>query len=513
VTRRLLALLAVEPVLIWFLLALPWTHRLVRWYPDSEAGKELPVVAVGPMFWVHLAYSNVVLLVATVMLLVTAARLARVYRVRAATLVLSALLPWAANLLHNFEVGPFRPVDFTPVAFVLTGGVLVLGLYQPRPGGLSSVAWTQVVRTVGLGILLVDGYSRVTDANPAAQRLLGRSDADVFGVRLDDLLTELRASGRIRNLEITREPLLDAADSPEGELVTLRDVSESLEEREHLEQQLAERTRVATALADSLRPARLPHVPGVELASRYRPAGDGDEIGGDFFDVFPLDEGRWGVVLGDVSGKGSHAASLTALIRYTLRAYATVHADRGDGPALVLERLNEALLHSLPEERFCTLVFAVAEVHDHRVHLRLCLAGHHPGLLRRTDGRALPVGVPGTVLGLVENVDLADAEVVLEPGDLLCLFTDGVLDARRGDELFGAERATAVVARSQGPRCAVAGLADAVQAFQRGPLPDDLAILALGCEVSPDRALASSAPPCAAHPAHSGAPRPGSSPG
>lgn len=519
VTRRLLALLAVEPVLVWLLLALPFTHDLVRWYPESEAGKELPVAAVGPMFWVHLAYSNAVLVLATGMLLATAVRLARAYRVRALNLVGSALLPWAANLLHNFEVGVFRPVDFTPVAFVLTGGVLVLGLYQPRPRGLSSVAWHQVVRTVGLGILLVDGYSRVTDANPAAQRLVGRTDHELFGLRLDDLLGELRASGVIRNLEITREPLLDAADSPEGELVTLRDVSDSTEHLEHLEQQLAERTRVATALADSLRPARLPHVPGVELASSYRPAGDGEEIGGDFFDVFPLEEGRWGIVLGDVSGKGSHAAALTALIRYTLRAYATVHAERSDGPARVLERLNEALLETLPEERFCTLVFAVAELHDGSVRLRLCLAGHHPGLLRRTDGRTLPVGVPGTALGLLDEVDLTDAEVLLEPGDLLCLFTDGVLEARRGAEMFGAERAAEVVAGSQGPRCAVAGLADSVRAFQRGPLPDDVAILAVGCQanpagpVSPARAPASSARPSAARPAHSGARSPGSSPG
>ncbi|HJR38403.1 MAG TPA: histidine kinase N-terminal 7TM domain-containing protein, partial [Nocardioidaceae bacterium] len=127
VTRRLLLLLAIEPVVVWILLAVPATHDLLRFYPASATGDEIPVVGTGPLFWVHLAYSNVLVLGATGLFVLSMARLARVYRVSAAVLVSAALLPWVANLLHNFGIGPFAEMDLTPFAFIVTGGVLVWG--------------------------------------------------------------------------------------------------------------------------------------------------------------------------------------------------------------------------------------------------------------------------------------------------------------------------------------------------------------------------------------------------
>src|SRR5262249_59724400 len=112
---------------------------------------------------------------------------------------------------------------------------------------------------------------------------------------------------------------------------------------------------IAGTLQRSLLPPSLPEIPGVAVAARFRPAGAGDEVGGDFYDIFEMGRGRWGIVVGDVCGKGAAAATVTALARYTLRATA-IH---GHDPKEILGVLNEALLRHGPDQRFCTVAFAV----------------------------------------------------------------------------------------------------------------------------------------------------------
>lgn len=131
-SRRLLLALAVEPVLVMAALLTPATHDLVRSYPPSVAAGEVPVVETGALFWVHFAYVNAVLLLATVVFVGSVARVSRLYRRTAMVLVAAALLPWTANVLHNFAVGPFARVDLTPFAFVVTGAVLYWGLFRQR---------------------------------------------------------------------------------------------------------------------------------------------------------------------------------------------------------------------------------------------------------------------------------------------------------------------------------------------------------------------------------------------
>src|SRR4051794_5095274 len=129
VTRPLLGALTVEPVACLVVLFVPATHDLVRFYPPGAAAEDLPVVGSGPLFWVNLVYSNVLLVVATGLFVVTMVRLSRTYRRMAGVLVAAALLPWVANLLYNFEVGWFARLDLTPFAFTVTGAVLVWGLF------------------------------------------------------------------------------------------------------------------------------------------------------------------------------------------------------------------------------------------------------------------------------------------------------------------------------------------------------------------------------------------------
>ena len=500
VTRTRVALLAVEPVVVLVALAVPATHDLVRSYPQVVAAGELPVVRVGPVFWVHFVYSNALLVVGTALFVTAMARLARAYWRLAAVLLVAAALPWAANLLHNFGVGPFARLDLTPSAFTITGAVLVWGLHQERLVNLSPVARSVIVDSMADPVIVLDVYGRVLDVNPAAAHLLGGSPADLHAQPLTGLLprhpalagalrravtTEqvevaLPVDGRLRHFDARRQPLTDKRGRPAGELVVLRDITERKAAESQLRVVLAERSRVAAALQQSLVPAALARVPGLGMAARYEPAGDGREIGGDFYDVFALDDGRWAVVLGDVSGKGAEAASVTALIRYTLRALASA----GGAPSDVLLALNEALLRDSVDERYATLAYAVAEPHEGGWELTLCLAGHHPPLLRRADGCVEPVGRPGTALGLIDEPELSDTTVHLRDGELLCLFTDGLLEARRGRDFFGEHRAMGVLRQARAARLDQAAdlIAGAARGFAGGPLSDDLALLLLRAE-------------------------------
>ncbi|MBA2768490.1 MAG: SpoIIE family protein phosphatase, partial [Sporichthyaceae bacterium] len=363
VTRRRLAMLSLEPLLSILVLAVPATHDLIRSYPANVSEGEVPVARTGPLFWGHFAYSNLLVLVATGLFVAAMARLARVYVRLATVLLAAALLPWAANLLHNFEVGPFTKLDLTPSAFTVTGGVLVWGLYRQRLVNLQPIARSLIVETMADAVLVVDAYGRVVDANPAAAVALGRSAADLVGHPLEDLLPDhhrtelaLTVAGEVRYFDSRRQPLKDRRGRTAGEVLVLRDVTDAKTADARLRHVLAERSRVADALQQSLVPAALPEVKGLTLAARYAPAGDGREIGGDFYDVFPVEQGRWAVVLGDVSGKGAEAAAMTALIRYTLRALAV----DGRSPEAVLRALNDVLLRESVDERYATLAYAQA---------------------------------------------------------------------------------------------------------------------------------------------------------
>ncbi len=501
VTRRLLGLLAIEPVVVMAILFVPATHDLVRFYPPDADGMDLPVVGTGPVFWMHLAYSNLMILVATGLFVVSMVRLSGTYRRMALVLVAAALLPWIFNLLHNFEVGWFATIDLTPFAFILTGAVLVWGLFRERLVRLSPLARGVIVENMSDAVFVLDAFGRVTDANPAGVEVLRTSRAQLVGLSLTDALAQASLDDKVlpvpsevrpvdpaheqihllnnaeqeRTFEVRREPLLDSRARAAGQLVILRDVTERVRSQETLAQLLGERSRVAAALQQSLVPGELPLMAGSEIMGRYEPAGDGHEIGGDFYDVFPLGDDVWGIVLGDVSGKGAEAATVTAMARYTLRALARPDHE----PSRTLRDLNDRVLAATDPERHCTMVYAMARPRAGRLEITLSLAGHHPPLVLRRTGVSEPVGELGTALGMLEQVELHDTHVVLEPGELICLFTDGMVEAMRDGDLFGPERVATILERLHGePLEEVAGeLVDAPRRFHGPELADDLALL------------------------------------
>ncbi len=235
-----------------------------------------------------------------------------------------------------------------------------------------------------------------------------------------------------------------------------------------------ERARVASELQRELKPPSLPATPGWEVATMYRPAGEVNEVGGDFYEAFLVDDG-WAVVLGDVSGRGAHAASLTAEARHTIRTAAMVSAD----PAAGL-RLLDLSLRTRRDAALCSVALLLLPADEgEETHSRLWLAGHPPPLLLR-GGAVEEVGEPGPMAGLGEGAGWPAQELTLREGEQLVLYTDGVIEARRPDgERFGIARLRRRLAGCPDPQTAVATVEAALDDFVPGEVEDDAAVVAV----------------------------------
>ena len=238
-----------------------------------------------------------------------------------------------------------------------------------------------------------------------------------------------------------------------------------------------ERDRIARTLQQSLLPPDLPDIPGVTVEARFRPAGEGIEMGGDFYDAFEVGDDAWAVTIGDVCGKGPDAAALTALVRYTLRAV-TMHERRPD-EALAL--VNRAILRNHNEDRFCSAALAVIENRPSGVCVELASAGHPLPLLLRPDGTVEAIGARGHLLGLWPDFEAEPLSLALAPGDALILYTDGVTDARAPDRILDTDDLADLV-RS----CAGEGAAVTAERIERkvseglaGEPRDDIAVLVI----------------------------------
>jgi serine phosphatase RsbU (regulator of sigma subunit) len=245
-------------------------------------------------------------------------------------------------------------------------------------------------------------------------------------------------------------------------LVVLRDITERKRTEQQLRDLLDEQTKLSETLRQSLRPASLPDLTGLRLAARSVPSARGQGVGGDFYDVHPAGDGVNAFVLGDVSGKGVHAAVVTSMARYTVRTLSA----QGWPPREVLQQLNRALQTPDDLERFCTVVYGhvlppVPDLNNpdlnnpelnnserlsSGVRIVLTLGGHPAPLLRRRDRSVIAVGRPGTALGMLPTVDVHEVIVDMAAGDVLLAYTDGVTEARDGEEQFGEKRLADILA-------------------------------------------------------------------
>jgi serine phosphatase RsbU (regulator of sigma subunit) len=237
-----------------------------------------------------------------------------------------------------------------------------------------------------------------------------------------------------------------------------------------------QRDRMATALERALLPMSLPHVPGFEIATMYRPSRFGDEVGGDFYDVFG-DGKVWYLAIGDVCGKGPEAAAIMGMTRIALRSLA--REDDARPLPEVLELLNGFLLESeLMGDRFCTVCVVRLTFSDVGAAVTACLGGHPPPLVVRADGSLESVGKPGSLLGLFDDISLHEARAELGRGDAIALFTDGLteLSVEHPDEGEAMLRSALVAAAGE----EAAGVIKAVERTlldPRGELRDDAALV------------------------------------
>jgi PAS domain S-box-containing protein len=235
-----------------------------------------------------------------------------------------------------------------------------------------------------------------------------------------------------------------------------------------------ERSHIAHTLQRSLLPPRLPDIDGFELAARYRAAGEGFDVGGDFYDAFETRDG-WALAVGDVCGKGPEAASLTSLARSALRTGAVVES----APSRVLEVTNEAVMRERIGDRFLTALFMILEPETGT--LVGANAGHPPHVVLRAGGEVELVEGRGPVLGVLADVSFEEVEVVLAPGDAVIAYTDGVLDAGAPERLLDTAVVAAVAAEHAGRPAAE--LAEALERIalevSAGTPRDDIAVLVL----------------------------------
>jgi sigma-B regulation protein RsbU (phosphoserine phosphatase) len=291
------------------------------------------------------------------------------------------------------------------------------------------------------------------------------ADGRVLPVLMNSVLKHDEAGRPV----LSRTTVFDATErrSYERELLQAKRSAEESEGRARL---------LAETLQRSLIPPAPPQIPGLDVACVYRPAGKGDQVGGDFYDVFETAGGDWVLALGDVCGKGPEAATVTALARYTMRAAAM----RSRRPRRVLAMLNEALLRQ-HTERFCTVVYARIRNVSGRWRLTVASGGHPAPILVTAAGDVKPLGQAGHLMGVVDAPELRDADVDLHPEDTVVFYTDGVTEARRGDEFYGEERLLHLLTSS--PAVGATGMAEAIEAdvaaFQGGFLRDDVAIVVL----------------------------------
>ncbi|WP_372503248.1 SpoIIE family protein phosphatase [Streptomyces rhizoryzae] len=240
----------------------------------------------------------------------------------------------------------------------------------------------------------------------------------------------------------------------------------------------SERTAISQSLQRSLLPPELPDIPGVEAEVIYRAAGEGNEVGGDFYDLFPIRDGAYGFAIGDVCGTGPEAAAVTGLARHALRLL----AREGFGGPAVLERLNAAILDEGARSRFLTLLYGeLWPQEDGSALLKVVCAGHPLPLRLRQNGSVEPAAEPQPLLGVMDDLELYEQTVTLDPGDVLLCVTDGVTERREGTRMLGDDGLADVLTTCTGltAGAVAARVLRAVERFAAEPASDDMAILAL----------------------------------
>ena len=367
-----------------------------------------------------------------------------------------------------------------------------------------------IIQTVPDGVVMISAPDgRVTVANQAAMALYGLDTvpdvpigehAAAFGVygldgkllSIEDLPlarcflkgeASLHAEIMIRRPDASSviarcncAPKLDENGEISGAVAVFSDITD-LKAHQSLLQEIYEKQRgIAEILQKSFLPSALPDVPGYEIAEAYIGAQEHAQVGGDFYDFVDFGEGRFGLVIGDVSGKGVGAAVHTAMAKYMLRGFS--HED--PEPQRVMKRLNDAMTWSGNGELFITLFYGILDTRQGR--LVYASAGHErPLIYRSSTADCVSLDSTGPVLGILAEASYTQRETVVSEGDALVLYTDGITEARRSGEILAQEGLESII-KQIGAKSAsemVDEIISRAKSFADGTLSDDVALLVI----------------------------------
>ncbi len=360
---------------------------------------------------------------------------------------------------ERFWLSSYYPVD-DAAGNRLGVGVIVVEITERKAAEEALRQFQFLSDKANDAFYLLDGAGNFVYANEAAQQSLGYTAEQMRRMNVADVDTAMQDG---EYLDLFRQAQTETLSPFESEnrradgttfpieasvstlavggrtllFASVRDITERRRQQEELTALYEREHRIAESLQRSLLnkpPASI--LTGLDVETIYRPAWDEALVGGDYFDVFALDGGRLALVVGDVSGKGLEAASRTAEIKYTLRAYLREHSDA----ASALTRLNAFLceaqaMEAGADEYFVVMTLAVVEPATGLV--RMAVAGSEPPILLHSDGSFEEIPVRGMPLGVAVKANYAGKDLYLETDDLLLVATDGVTEARQGRRFLG----------------------------------------------------------------------------
>jgi len=269
-----------------------------------------------------------------------------------------------------------------------------------------------------------------------------------------------------------------------GDLALVEEFGEQMALAIRVARTFRRRAETADALHASLLPRKMPEIPGMEIAATYLASSEDLEVGGDFYDVYQT-PGGWGLAVGDVCGKGDEAAAVTAATRHAIR----VLARRRDDPAEVLTLANEIVLAEVGgiDGGFVTANIAHLSWEGSQLRVIVGSTGHPAAMLLRSDGKVSMLNGGGLPLGLFPEAEPAIQDLLMDRGDVLFLYTDGVAQARGADNTYFQDRLSDELAGLAGakPSDLLAAMRQAMLKFSTGNLIDDVTMLVLRAGTPP----------------------------
>lgn len=482
-TRRNLILLWIEPVITVLMAVTNEWHRLL-WSditPAPGSGGAVLIYSHGTWFWVMAACDYVMMLAGVALLIRAVMRYPQLYRNQVGALIAGTVATLAGNVIYLAGLSPVKGLDTTPFGFVVTGLIYALTIFRLQFFDLVPVAREALIENMADGVLVLDGQNRIVDINPAAQGMLDLSASWAVGQCAEDALAawpdlaaHLRGApeagaeitlerGVPRYLDLRITALQDRYEWDSGRLLVLRDVTrrklaeEALRKSEEQYRELMERDlELAHRIQVSLLPQEAPWVPGLEIAARSIPA---QQVGGDFYRYLLLPDGRFGLAIGDVSGKGVPSALLMAMVATAIDTRSHEHLTAGG----LLSHLNRSIYSRMRDSNM-NVALLVAIFNTSEGYMQVSNAGMITPLVVNESGSHWPE-VSGLPIGVLPSINYGGRNAPLGDEAIIVFISDGIVEAmnERG-ELFGFERLQSTVERIAGydPEAVLEGIWQAV---------------------------------------------------